>query len=246
MSEPTVPSAAEQDNGSPSSAEIIERLTRQCGELVQQARLSERDLRLVSLELHDGPIQELAAALMYLDAARAQLTAEPSATPASLDEAARLVRSAMDEIRRLMRGLRPLPLEMGGMAAAIEVLVAEQRAAGREVGLDLQLPRQPWSAEVETAVYRIVQEALNNVRRHSGSQQAQVSLRQVGADIEITVQDWGHGFDPQKAPADRWGLDGIRARAEMFGGTAAIDSQPGRGTIVRATLKADRVSPHNR
>jgi signal transduction histidine kinase len=79
-------------------------------------------------------------------------------------------------------------------------------------------------------VFRIVQEAVTNVRRHSGSERAEVRLNQVADRLEIVVQDWGAGFDPAQVEKDRLGLKGIRQRVRLLGGRAEVDSRPGKGT----------------
>lgn len=194
--------------------------------------VQERERLLVAYEIHDGLAQYLAAAVMHLEAAAAVAGQEQR----HLVEGLRLVRAATDEARRLIAGLRPPALDELGLAAAIETLVADARIEVPEVlfttTLDDRLP-----SAIETTVFRIVQEALQNVRRHAAASRASVS---VGADdvgnIHGLITDDGCGFDPTAVPADRFGLEGIRQRVRVLGGTATITSRQGNGTTIDFTI----------
>jgi two-component system sensor histidine kinase DegS len=99
---------------------------------------------------------------------------------------------------------------------------------------------------LEMAVYRIVQESLNNVRQHSGSQTARVELTQRKDRLVITIEDWGKGFDPAKVRPKRYGLTGVRERARLLGGRAKIKSAVGQGTRIDVELPlTDVLSPDN-
>ncbi len=89
---------------------------------------------------------------------------------------------------------------------------------------------------MENAIYRIVQEGLTNACRHSKSQRVRVELMQRGDLLQIKVQDWGEGFDPARVDADRFGLEGIRQRARLLGGSASVESTPGQGTCLAVEL----------
>lgn len=201
--------------------------------LVYLLKAHERDRQLTAYELHDGLVQQIAAAVMHVD------VLSRSADPTLAEQVAgiqQILRDAVAEARRLIGGLRPPMIDELGVMAALEYLVEQTRAKGLKVRWrhDVQFERLP--PLLEATVFRIVQEALHNVIRHSGSPRVQVTLRQVGEQIRIEVRDWGTGFDARKAAHGRYGLRGIRERARLLGGRASIRSFPDRGTRIRVTL----------
>jgi signal transduction histidine kinase len=199
-----------------------------------QAR--EQDRRLIANEIHDGLIQEAAAAQMRLEALllSGQLASGP--VREELESVLGLVRNTVDEARRFVKGLRPPGLEEQGLVEAVRRLIAGQAPGGPSVELRAsgRLPRL--DPLLETAAYRIVQEALTNVRRHSRSDRAEVRIERVGDRLEIEVRDWGVGFDPQSVDNERFGLEGMRQRALALRGRAQIESTPGKGTRVLVDL----------
>ncbi len=106
---------------------------------------------------------------------------------------------------------------------------------GIEVDLSLHLGR-PLPKELETVVYRVVQEALTNVARHSGSARASVGVVELMGEVRVFVEDEGKGFAPQEVAPDRQGLQGMRERVELVGGRLLVESAPGEGTRVQARL----------
>jgi protein-histidine pros-kinase len=139
-----------------------------------------------------------------------------------------------------LKALRASPLEDLGLLLALRQL-AEAAAARGGLDLTLSLPEKLSSLtpDVEQACYRIAQEALENAVKHAAARRLQVSLEQDGAAVTLTVADDGGGFDPAgKAAAERYGLQGMRERAELAGGRLAVDSRPGQGTRVTLTIGA--------
>lgn len=197
--------------------------------------LCERERKLVAYELHDGCVQELVAAAMHLEVGLDRWDDSPAAR-AAVEEGLRLVRAGLAEVRRVMQGIRPPSLERGGLRAAIEQLASEWQAAGLAVQLDLHLIHERLVPTLESAVYRILQEAVHNAQRHSGTTLVQVAVRETEGALELRVEDAGCGFTVAEVPASCYGLRGIRERAQLFGGQAAIDSQPGKGTRVFVSL----------
>lgn len=129
--------------------------------------------------------------------------------------------------------LRPPILDEQGMIGSLEYLVAEQlQKSGCRIRFHHDVTFDRLSPLLEQAMFRIVQEALNNVIRHSSAEEAEVNLSQSGQRIRIEIRDRGVGFDLAGVPADRFGLRGITERARLFGGTATIDSRPGKGTRI--------------
>jgi signal transduction histidine kinase len=133
--------------------------------------------------------------------------------------------------------VRPPILDEEGVVAAVSHLVGEQRLLKgpkiefrNEVEFDRLIPI------LENVIYRIVQEALGNVCQHSKSKEALVELVQDGDNLHIKIQDWGVGFDSGKVQDERFGLAGIRERARLLGGEAAVESTLGQGTCITVVL----------
>lgn len=225
----------------------IERLRRQRDALERQAvelrrllELSERERRLIALEIHDGLAQELTGATMFVEAAQSQLPPEAKSARASLKEAGQLIRDALAEARRLMEGIRPPLLEAEGLREAMQQLIArhgEQSGIPMDVQMELRSSRLP--PTLEMAVFRIVQEALTNARRHSQASRIQLRLRQDQQGLSIELSDDGVGFDPANIPTDRHGVRGIHERARWAGGEARLQSAAGKGTSLTVQLPLD-------
>ena len=210
--------------------------------LRQFIRTQERERQLISYEIHDGLAQYLAGALMQFETCSHAIREAGGAVPASIksfDEGLRLVQAAAGESRRLINGLRPPMLDELGIVESIESLVVEARADIGSVTYSgpRHLPRL--DPNVETALFRIVQESLTNIRKHSQARSAVVVLEQRGdREIAATVEDDGIGFDPSAVPEGCFGLEGMRQRARLFGRETSIRSSPGGGTRVEIVLPA--------
>jgi two-component system sensor histidine kinase UhpB len=184
----------------------------------------------IAQELHDQVGQELTAVLLLLS--RLSTRAPEALAPAVL-EVQSSVRSSLEDIRRIAIELRPEALDDLGLGSALSVLC--DRFAQRS-GLDVEcavaevLPELP--ASTELVIYRVAQEALTNVARHSGSRQAELSLQPQDSEIVLTVRDYGRGV-PAGRPAGS-GMRGMRERAGLAGAALEIqDADPGPGTEVR-------------
>jgi PAS domain S-box-containing protein len=198
--------------------------------------IQERERQLVSYEIHDGLAQYLAGAMMHLEAYDHAAGESPQAR--DLREGLRLVRAATDEARRLISGLRPPALDELGIIEALETLVAEARLDLPEVRFDhALLGSRRLQADVETTIFRIVQESLANVRRHARATSVAIRLEAASdGSVRILIRDDGVGFDPAVVPAERFGLEGIRQRARLLGGEPVITSRPGGGTTIDVAL----------
>lgn len=164
----------------------------------------------------------------------------PSATRGATANSARACgcsgRRPMRRIR-LIGGLRPPVLDELGIVDAVESLAADARTEVPRVEFTHALPAQRLPPDVETTIFRIVQESLSNVRRHAHAGSVTVRLEQHGSDaVRILVEDDGIGFDPASVADDHFGLEGIRQRALLLGGEPVLTSSPGRGTRVVVTL----------
>lgn len=208
-------------------------LLREQSVLRRLLQIQERERQLVSYEIHDGLAQYLAGAMMHLQACRHAATGHGGR---ELDEGIRLLQAAAEESRRLIGGLRPPALDELGIVDAIEALVSEARVQIDTVIFRHALPGPRLPPELETTLFRIVQEALSNVCKHAGARTARVELIRGDADVRALVVDDGCGFDPARVPDDRFGLEGIRQRARLFDGQASIVTAVGSGTSVEVTF----------
>ncbi len=194
--------------------------------------LQERERQLVSYEIHDGLVQYLTAGLMHLEAfANSNTPAAPSAI-ADYEAGTKLIREGLAEGRRLISGLRPPILDEQGVQAALEYLVNEARKEISHISFNNRAYFTRLAAPLEVAIFRITQEALSNICKHSGAKLARVDLQQLGDWVRLVVRDFGCGFDPATVHEERFGLQGIRQRARLMGTSATIESQPGKGTTL--------------
>lgn len=199
--------------------------------------LQERERRLIAYELHDGLVQDIAGAHFAMEGVAAQLQAGKSVSVAEIDSLRMLLSKAIDEGRRMISDLRPMIIDERGIVDAITYLVNEhQLQGGPEVEFTHQVAFERLSPLLEGTMFRIVQEALHNVQRHSQSERAEVELRQHEGRLRLVIRDQGIGFDPLQVPADRFGLRGMKERARLFGGQTTIRSELGQGTEVAVDL----------
>ncbi len=205
--------------------------------LRQLIELHERDRKVLAFELHDGFAQQLTGAMMSLEVASRMMAATPEKATVPLKDSMRLLRESIEESRRLVSGLCPPVLDQFGIVAAIEHLVSLNHC-DEQLAIEFVTRGRArrLAAPLENAVFRIVQETLTNIRRHSGSRKAVVELRFDEQSVSAGVRDWGAGFDPGSVCEDCFGLRGIRERARLLGGQAEIVSTPGEGTLVQVSL----------
>lgn len=223
--------------GLPAAEAAAGDLERVCAGLRRLLAIAERERQLVAYDIHDGLAQYLAGALMHLQACQDAVAPTcPPAAAAELAETHRLLQAAAAEARRLIGGLRPAALDDAGLVAAIESLAADARRDIREVTFSHQLAGDRLPAETEAAVFRIVQEAIGNARRHAHAGHLQIDLTRSADRVRIRVADDGRGFDPARVPTERYGLEGIRQRARLLGGEPRITSAPGAGATIEVAL----------
>ncbi len=185
-------------------------------------------------ELHDQTLQGLAGARMVLSAGLAR--EDPGALQRAAETADEHLGVEMRSLRDLITELRPAALDDLGLGPAIESLAERQAAAaGFRVDVSIEFDACERPREIEDAIYRIVQEALSNVARHAGAEQATLRVRQLPRRVEVTVQDDGCGFAPD-GPSEGFGLIGMRERAHLLGGQLSLTSTEGGPTRVTAVL----------
>jgi signal transduction histidine kinase len=198
--------------------------------------------RQLARDLHDGPAQTLAQIAMSVEFIKKVLERNPDRVPKELDELADKARRANQDVRTMLFELRPVILESAGLVAALESYV--QRFPPTE------LPRVHFKSDeiqgrvtpaAETTVFNVVQEAINNAKKHARARNIWVTLRQAGPQVIVTVQDDGQGFDvggQQDAAVKRgsYGLLNMRERTAASDGDLSITSARGRGTTVTLTV----------
>ena len=197
----------------------------------------EKERELVSCEIHDGLSQYLVGAIMLLEAQENRASKGDGFSVEDLRESILLLRKAAAESRRLIQGLRPPMLDELGIVEAVRSLVLDARAhiPSVEYSHPESLPR--FTPDVETAIFRIVQESLSNIVKHSKAEHASVVLDLHGEnEMAIIVTDDGEGFDTSAVPEDRFGMESIRQRCRLFQRKASIASSPGKGTRIEVAL----------
>ncbi|QDU31265.1 Oxygen sensor histidine kinase NreB [Anatilimnocola aggregata] len=203
--------------------------------------LHERDRQLLAFEIHDGIVQDMSASVMLLDSAARQIQFETPAAKELYEQAVRTLRESGAEARRLIRGLIPVVLDEAGFVASLQKLVLRfQNDYGLQVAFQADVQLQHLAPAFEMIILRVVQEALNNVWRHSQCRQADVQVQQLGSELLVRIADQGLGFEPGDVKPTRYGLTGMQERARMLGGATQIVSHPGQGTKVEMQLPLAR------
>jgi two-component system, NarL family, sensor histidine kinase UhpB len=225
---------AEIDRLSHSFRRLLDRIEeerRRSGTLVMRAQEEER--RRLARDLHDEVNQALTAILLRLEALGQDTPPEQAAEVAELK---RLVNQAMEELLNLARHLRPSALDDHGLMPALE---AQLKRFSSRTGVEVRLNREgdpdELPEDVQTALYRVTQEALANVARHAGATVVEVDV-EVAEQIELRVRDDGAGFHPGELAGESGGaglgLGGMAERARLAGGELDVRSAPGGGTTV--------------
>jgi signal transduction histidine kinase len=218
--------------------EANEREFRRLGRAVWRVQEDER--RRLARELHDGLGQNLTALKHRLGQIGSELTPEQSTLRDKLDTALALCATTLDDTRNLSRLLRPPVLDDLGLEPALQWLARGiQDSTGMAVVVEIE-PLPPLDGELQTLVFRIAQEALNNASKHARARSLLLRLVERDAGLQLQVIDDGLGFnDGDVAIRGGSGLGGMRERLRLYGGTLEIRSSPGHGTRLRATIPLD-------
>jgi signal transduction histidine kinase len=211
--------------------------------LVAREAATEDERRRWARELHDETLQGLGA--LRLSQAAACRSTDPDAWRAALEDSVAQLDTEIANVRGIISDVRPAVLDELGSAAAVAALA--DRFHSREidvtlrVDLDYEAGRAPTRHDdkLETALYRITQEAMTNALKHSGAESLSVEIVEADGHIDIRVRDEGRGYDPSEH-TDGFGLLGMRERVELLGGRLTVDTAPGAGTTVLARLPVRR------
>jgi signal transduction histidine kinase len=226
--------------------EMVEQIARYQAGLRQYVaaitRTQEEERKRIARDLHDDTVQSLIAIGQRVELARETVTEDPEEAREQLRELRKMVTTTIDSVRQFSRDLRPTVLEDLGLVPALQYLVNELSQQDTiDVALNAEGTTEGLPPDMEVTIYRIVQEALTNVRKHAQASRAQVYAQFLPSQIIITIQDNGSGFILPEETAElvdvgSLGLMGLKERAQLFGGQMVITSQVGQGTTVQVVL----------
>jgi two-component system sensor histidine kinase DegS len=194
----------------------------------------------IACDLHDGVAQQLALALLKLEYLQHLLNAEPD-QPAltEIQKTASIIQGSLVELRHCITSAVPIQLTRYGLSAAMHNLLEEYRGEGLQIAYEcddaLDIP-----ISLEVCIYRFIQEALNNIRKHARATQVAIRLRLSVEALEITVEDNGCGL-PDSLHTQGAGLQIMHARVESLGGSWQIRSQPGQGTTIQVSFPRSHI-----
>jgi signal transduction histidine kinase len=215
------------------AVDLSERIASDSLRRVVEAQELER--RRLARELHDETGQALTSILLGLKALE-ERTDDPDSRAAT-EDLRELVVSTLQDVRRLAVELRPSALDDFGLVAALERLAASfAEQTGIAVDFQTALADERLPAEVETALYRIVQESLTNVVKHAKARRVSILLARKNGAVKAVVEDDGRGFDPAQEPDDGFGLLGMRERLALLGGRLEVESGRDAGTTIAAEV----------
>jgi PAS domain S-box-containing protein len=207
----------------------------------KRAKLLEEERHHVAYELHDGLAQVAVSVHQHLQALASHYHPRSTQARQELDMAQELAQRLVREARRLIAGLRPTVLDDFGLGMALRLQIETQRNEGWTIIFDEALGPERLPRTIETTLFGVAREALTNIRKHSNTTRACLTLKRQDATIRLEVQDWGSGFEPRTLfkvyrPGEHVGIRAMQERVELLGGRLLISSHPGIGTLVIAEV----------
>ena len=210
----------------------------------------EYERQRIASELHDSIGQSLLIIKNRAFLALSDLD-EPETVREQLEELSESATGAIEECREISYNLRPYQINRFGLTKTLEAIFRRiSEVTEIETTVEIDSIDDVFSAEAETNIYRIVQETVNNIIKHSAASEADFFIKRRGAEIDILIQDNGHGFDKDAVNSNGgarggFGLIGMHERARMLGGVYEIESAPGRGTIIKIKLVISPINERN-
>jgi two-component system sensor histidine kinase UhpB len=202
----------------------------------------EEERKRIARGLHDDTGQALTSLILQLDRLYQRTPAEQPEMKAQIMQARDASKRTLKELRKLIQDLRPAILDDLGLVPAIR-WYARSTLEPTGISVELQVPEGPLELPPDQTItlFRVAQEAVNNIARHSQACTARLSIRRVGDEIYLRIEDDGRGFHPAEGPDDamrqrHWGLIGIQERLDLIGGTLNLKSDPGRGTWIEVRV----------
>ncbi|MDQ0188243.1 sensor histidine kinase [Alicyclobacillus cycloheptanicus] len=205
-------------------------------------RLIEEERRRIARDLHDGPAQDLTNISMRLDVVQRLLQTDTEMAMNELSRTNSRIVAAINDIRRLIYDLRPVAIdEIGLVSATVELC----RRCERDWQIQFEVTADPGAAKGllparQIALYRLIQEVLQNVKKHAQAQLVTVTISRVSSRLEIEIKDNGKGFNPSEVPDGHFGIVGMRERAAYLGGVLEIESTPGQGSTIRILVPIEQ------
>lgn len=212
---------------------------------IERDRLLRREIEVrtqIGRDLHDGPVQQVAVAVMTVQYVRLVAQYEPERLSEALDELLAQLQRATRDLRTVLYELRPLGIAEEGLVSVLRQYVARPRSSPTpQIHLDAPTALRRLPPDHEGAVFIIMQEAVNNARKHAQAQHIRLVLRDDATALCAEVRDDGLGFDVEETQASyiqrgSFGLLNMRERAQLIGGDCTISSQPGHGTTVQLRI----------
>jgi signal transduction histidine kinase len=204
---------------------------------IEQLTVS-RERNRMARELHDTLAHTLSSVAVELEAVRTLIKRQPAEALKLVDQSLGITRTGLNETRKALQDLRALPIDDLGLTLALKTQadsIADRGGIKMRARIDRGMDKL--APDLAYCIYRITQEGLENVIRHSGAQRAILRLSRLDGQLQLTITDDGMGFDPDSVDArDRFGLRGMCERAEMMGGNLTVDSSAGHGTTICLTL----------
>jgi signal transduction histidine kinase len=197
-----------------------------------------RERNRLARELHDTIAHTLSGLSVQLETIKAYWDVDPKMARESLEKSSIIAHSGLDETRRALKALRVSPLDDLGLVQALSVM-AKDSSTRASIALDLLITQNipVLSPDIEQGIYRIAQEAITNALNHSQAKLLMVKMDYQEGHLKLIVQDDGTGFDVEKSnDPNRFGLTGMRERAQLIGGELTILSKPGAGTQVQLDI----------
>ncbi len=233
-----ITSSAEQWQGE--RDQFLQLLVEREAEIRQLRRMLSEEQRAgqrrIARELHDGVAQHITAASLHLQALADRYRPRSPEARALLEHAIELVHRAADEVRQVIAGTLPASLDERCLSEAICREAMTLQHDGWQVVLQVE-DVGPLPQDVAWALFRVAQEALQNIRWHAGRCRVRVTLTRTGASIRLEIADDGCGFDPRTIHAKRFGLAGMKERVALLDGAIEIQSRPGDGTRITVQVR---------
>ena len=210
----------------------------------------ENERKLVAQEIHDSISGDLAAIKIRLEEKLHKMKGDPPDDTITLEKIISMIENTIQETRRISARLRPSMLDELGLFPTVDWFCRDFEKYYPEIRIvrRLEVEEDDVAEQLKVVVYRILQEAMNNVAKHSEADRVHISMVKFGNELKLNIQDNGCGFDfeiisSNSEPLSGFGLFNMRDRAEICGGKLEVASKPGAGTIIQLTLPCDSISP---
>jgi len=212
--------------------------------------IQEEERRKIARELHDGIGQSLSAVKFLIENILQKSTfAGSSSSIQSLETVIPMIQNAIEEVRRIQTSLRPPILDDLGIIPTVSWFCREYQKIYSKIDIqrDIHIEENEVPDSLKTVIYRVLQEAMNNIAKYSQATRVRLSLKKKDEEVELVVEDNGVGFAPQEVLSEErdrrgFGLTSMRERTELSGGSFSIESEKGAGTRVRTVWRLKRPS----